>query len=51
MMPATLSDSKYPDVESLIEWDEERAAEFVAAEKKKMKEEKEKRKKKDKKMN
>jgi hypothetical protein len=35
MMQATLSDSNYSDTESLLEWDDERAAEFVAAEKKK----------------
>ncbi len=43
MMPATLSDSNYSDAESLLEWDEKRAAEFVAAEKKKMEEERRKR--------
>jgi hypothetical protein len=35
MIQATLSDSNYSDTESLLEWDDERAAEFVAAEKKK----------------
>ncbi len=35
MIQATLSDSNYSDAESLLEWDDERAAEFVAAEKKK----------------
>jgi hypothetical protein len=35
MMQATLSDSDYSGTESLLEWNEERAAEFVAAEKKK----------------
>jgi hypothetical protein len=35
MMQATLSDLNYIDAESLSEWDDERAAEFVAAEKKK----------------
>jgi hypothetical protein len=34
MMQATLSDLDYSDAESLLEWDDERAAEFVAAEKK-----------------
>jgi hypothetical protein len=43
MMQATLSDSNYSDAESLLEWNEERAAEFVAAEKKKMEEERGKR--------
>lgn len=33
-MQATLSDLDYSDAESLLEWDDERAAEFVAAEKK-----------------
>ena len=36
-MQATLSDPNYSDAESLLEWDDERAAEFVAAEKKKVK--------------
>ncbi len=40
MMQAPLSDPNYSDVESLLEWDEERAAEFVAAEKKKRDEQK-----------
>ncbi|MDP9015295.1 MAG: hypothetical protein M3M87_00850 [Thermoproteota archaeon] len=35
MIQATLSNSNYSDAESLLEWDDERAAEFVAAEKKK----------------
>jgi hypothetical protein len=35
MIQATVSDSSYSDAESLLEWDDERAAEFVAAEKKK----------------
>ena len=35
MIHATLSDSNYSDAESLLEWDDERAAEFVAPEKKK----------------
>jgi hypothetical protein len=35
MMQATLSDSNHSDVESLLDWGDERAAEFVAAEKKK----------------
>ena len=39
MMQATLSDLNYSDIESLSEWDDERAAEFVAAEKKKRGEE------------
>ena len=34
MMQATLSDSNYSDAESLLEWDDERAAEFAAPEKK-----------------
>ncbi len=39
-MQATLTDSNYSDAESLLlEWDDERAAEFVAAEKKKKEEE------------
>jgi hypothetical protein len=33
-------DSNYSDAESLLEWDDERAAEFVAIEKKKKEEEK-----------
>jgi hypothetical protein len=37
MMQATLNDSNYSDAESLLEWDDERAAEFVAAEMKKVK--------------
>ena len=37
MMQATLSDSNYSDVKSLLEWDDEQAAEFAAAEKKKKK--------------
>lgn len=39
MMEATLSDSNYSDAESLLEWDDERAAEFVATEKSKREEE------------
>ena len=39
-MQATLSDSDYSDAESLLEWDDERAAEFVAAEKKKREDDK-----------
>ncbi len=39
MMEATLSDSNYSDAESLLEWDDERAAEFVATEKRKREEE------------
>jgi hypothetical protein len=35
MIQATLSGSNYSDAEFLLEWDDERAAEFVAAEKKK----------------
>jgi hypothetical protein len=41
MMQATLSDSNYSDAKSLLEWDDERAAEFAAAEKKKKKKEEE----------
>ena len=37
MMQATLSDSNYSDAKSLLEWDDEQAAEFAAAEKKKKK--------------
>jgi hypothetical protein len=37
MIQATLSDSNYSDAKSLLEWDDERAAEFVATEKKKEK--------------
>ena len=37
MIQATLSDSNYCDAKSLLEWDDERAAEFVATEKKKEK--------------
>jgi hypothetical protein len=37
MIQATLSDSNYSDAESLLEWDDERAAEFAAAEKNKKK--------------
>ncbi len=37
MIQATLSDSNYPDAKSLLEWDDERAAEFAAAEKNKKK--------------
>jgi hypothetical protein len=37
MIQATLSDSNYSDAKSLLEWDDERAAEFAAAEKKKKK--------------
>ena len=43
MVQATISDSNYSDAESLLEWDDERPAEFVAAEKKKREEEKMKR--------
>ena len=35
MIQATLSDSSYSDAKSPLEWDDERAAEFAAAEKKK----------------
>ena len=35
MMQATVGDSNCSDAESLLDWDDERAAEFVAAEKKK----------------
>jgi hypothetical protein len=44
MMQAALSDLNYSDVEPLSEWDDERAAEFVAAEKKKRGEESKRRK-------
>jgi hypothetical protein len=37
MIQATLSDSNYSDAKSLLEWDDERAAEFVATAKKKEK--------------
>ena len=41
MMVQTIpSDSNYSDAESLLEWDDERTAEFVAIEKKKNEEEK-----------
>jgi hypothetical protein len=40
MMQAPLSDPNHSDAGSLLEWDEERAAEFVAAEKKKREEDK-----------
>jgi hypothetical protein len=36
MMQASLCDLNYSDAESLLEWDDERAAEFVAAEKKRV---------------
>ncbi len=36
MMQATVSDSNYSNAESLLEWDDERAAEFAAAERKKV---------------
>jgi hypothetical protein len=39
MIQATLSDSSYSNAKSLLEWDDERAAEFVAADKKKKKKE------------
>jgi hypothetical protein len=35
MMQATLTDSSYSDAKSLLEWNDERAAEFAAVEKKK----------------
>ena len=35
MIQATLSDSNYSNAKSLLEWDDKRAAEFVAVEKKK----------------
>jgi hypothetical protein len=41
MIQATLSDSNYSDAKSLLEWDDERAAEFVATEKIKEEEEEE----------
>jgi hypothetical protein len=44
MVQATISDSNYSDAESLLEWDDERDAEFVAAKKKKREEEKMRRK-------
>jgi hypothetical protein len=34
MIQATLSDSNHSDAKSLLEWDDERSAEFAAAEKK-----------------
>lgn len=37
MIQTTLSDSNYSDAKSLLEWDDERAAEFAAAEKNKKK--------------
>ena len=40
MMQPAVSNSNYSDAESLLEWDDKRAAEFAAAEKKKMEEEK-----------
>jgi hypothetical protein len=40
MMQAPLNDPNYSDADSLLEWDERRAAEFVAADKKKREEEK-----------
>jgi hypothetical protein len=39
MIQATLSDSNYSNAKSLLEGDDERAAEFVAADKKKKKKE------------
>jgi hypothetical protein len=39
MMEATISDPNYSDTESLLEWDDERAAKFVATEKRKREEE------------
>jgi hypothetical protein len=44
MVQTVPSDSNYSDAESLLEWDDERAAEFVAIEKKKKEEEKTRRK-------
>ena len=44
MMHATLSDSNYSDAKSLSEWDDERAAAFVAVERKKIEDEKRRRK-------
>jgi hypothetical protein len=44
MMQATLGDLNYSDAEPLSEWDDERAAGFVAAEKKKRGEESKRRK-------
>jgi hypothetical protein len=44
MMQATVGDSNCSDAESLLDWDDERAAEFVAAEKKKRGEESRRRK-------
>ena len=41
MMQATLSDSNYSDSKSLLEWDDERAAEFAVDEKTKKKNEEE----------
>jgi TfoX/Sxy family transcriptional regulator of competence genes len=40
MTQATLSDSSYSDAKSLLEWDDERAAEFAADKKKKKKKKK-----------
>jgi hypothetical protein len=40
MMQATLSDLNYSDAEPLSEWDDERAARFVSAEKKRREESK-----------
>jgi hypothetical protein len=37
MIQATLSDSNYSNAKSLLEWDDERAAECVAVDKKKKK--------------
>jgi hypothetical protein len=37
MIQASLSNSNYSDAKSLLEWDDERAAEFAAAEEKKKK--------------
>jgi hypothetical protein len=44
MIQATLSDSNYSDAKSLLEGDDERAADFAAADKKKKKKRKKKRK-------
>ena len=40
MIQTTLSDSSYSDAKSLLEWDDERAAEFAAAGRKKKKKKK-----------
>jgi hypothetical protein len=42
MIQATLSDSNYSNAKSLLEWDDERAAKFVAADKKKKRKKKRK---------